>query len=69
MLAEHDVRPEDFLQFMDHLNVCKSASPPFQVLNLAGMVLGFTYVLVPVPSPYPRLLRSSRYFYCWSDVH
>ena len=44
ILAEHDVRPEDFLQFMDHLNVCKTASPPFQVLSLAGMVLGFTYV-------------------------
>lgn len=45
VLAEHDVRPEDFLQFMDHLNVCKAASPPFQVLNVAGTVLGFT----PIP--------------------
>ncbi|KAF6227709.1 hypothetical protein HO173_012039 [Letharia columbiana] len=45
ILAEHDVRPEDFLQFMDHLNVCKAASPPFQVLNLAGTVLGCT----PIP--------------------
>lgn len=45
ILAEHDVRPEDFLQFMDHLNVCKAASPPFQVLNLAGTVLGCTFVL------------------------
>ncbi|CAD6575171.1 MAG: hypothetical protein ASARMPRED_007120 [Alectoria sarmentosa] len=43
--AEHDIQPQDFLQFMDHLNVCKAASPPLQVLNLAGTVLGFT----PIP--------------------
>lgn len=47
MLAEQDVRAEDFLQFVDHLNLCKAASPPFQVLNLAGTVLGFTFVLAP----------------------
>ncbi|KAL8788685.1 MAG: hypothetical protein Q9195_007186 [Heterodermia aff. obscurata] len=45
-LANHHVRPEEFLQFIDHLNVCKAASPPFQVLNLAGTVLGFT----PIPA-------------------
>ena len=43
-LASHNVTPDEFLAFIDHLNVCKAASPPFQVLNLAGTVLGFTSV-------------------------
>ena len=39
------VRQHEFVQFLDHLNVCKAASPPLQVMNLAGTVLGFTFVL------------------------
>lgn len=43
ILMTHGVRKEDLLQFIDHLNVCKAASPPLQVVQLAGMVVGFTY--------------------------
>lgn len=42
ILSDHGVRREDFLQFMDHLNVCKAASPPLQLLSLAGTIVGFT---------------------------
>lgn len=41
-LNGHDIHEEDFLHFIDHLNVCKAASPPFQVLSLAGNILGYT---------------------------
>lgn len=40
-LARHDVKEEEWLQFVDHLNICKTGSPPLQVLNLAGTVVGF----------------------------
>lgn len=42
ILSDHGVRREDFLQFLDHLNVSKAASPPLQLLNLAGTIVGFT---------------------------
>lgn len=41
ILQHHDVRIEELCQFIDHLNVCKAASPPLQVLNLASQVVGF----------------------------
>lgn len=41
ILETHDVRIEELCQFIDHLNVCKAASPPLQILNLAGTVTGF----------------------------
>lgn len=44
ILHDHDVLPDEFLLFIDHLNVCRAASPPLQVLNLAGTVAGFVYV-------------------------
>ncbi|KAI9740039.1 MAG: hypothetical protein M1818_004790 [Claussenomyces sp. TS43310] len=44
-LSNHGIDKSDFLQFIDHLNVCKAASPPLQVLSLAGTILGFT----PIP--------------------
>ena len=48
-LASHSVYKNEFLQFIDHLNVCKTASPPLQLLNLAGTIVGFTFVHLLVP--------------------
>ena len=41
ILLDHGVTELEFLQFVDHLNVCKTASPPLQLMNLAGMAVGF----------------------------
>ena len=49
ILATHGVKPQEFLQFIDHLNVCKAASPPLQLLNLAGTIVGFAYGFFPFP--------------------
>ena len=32
------------MQSIDHLNVCKAASPALQVVNLAGTAVGFVYL-------------------------
>lgn len=41
ILAEHGVTMEEFVEFIDNLNVVSSSSPPLQVLDLAGGIAGF----------------------------
>jgi hypothetical protein len=36
-----DITEEEWLAFTDNLNVVATANPPLQVLDLAGMVIGF----------------------------
>jgi len=49
-LAAHDVPMEEWLEFVDHLNVCKAGTPPLQVLNLAGTAVGFVSVATSISS-------------------
>lgn len=41
ILAEHGVSMEEFVEFVDNLNVVSASSPPLQVLDLAGGIVGF----------------------------
>ncbi|KAK5118720.1 hypothetical protein LTR85_007926 [Meristemomyces frigidus] len=40
-LAEHGVSMDEFVSFVDNLNVMLASSPPLQVLDLAGGIVGF----------------------------
>ncbi|KAF7556220.1 hypothetical protein G7046_g6367 [Stylonectria norvegica] len=40
VLAEFDISSDTFLEFVDHLNRVAVASPPLQVLGLAGNIVG-----------------------------
>ncbi|KAF2162453.1 hypothetical protein M409DRAFT_37413 [Zasmidium cellare ATCC 36951] len=39
-LKEHGVSMEDFVKFIDNLNVVSAGSPPLQIVDLAGGVVG-----------------------------
>lgn len=41
VLASHDINPQEFMQFLDHLNVCKAESPPMHVMHTVGTVAKF----------------------------
>lgn len=38
VLASHDIGVQEFMQFLDHLNICKAESPPMHVLHTVGIV-------------------------------
>lgn len=44
-LAAHDITAEEFLTFIDNLNIVSTAAPPFQLVSMTGMVVGG----VPLP--------------------
>ncbi|KAF2490867.1 hypothetical protein BU16DRAFT_585220 [Lophium mytilinum] len=41
LLSAYDIPPSAFLQMLDTINVCLGPSPPFQVLQVASMGIGF----------------------------
>ncbi|KAK3625502.1 hypothetical protein LTR56_020402 [Elasticomyces elasticus] len=41
LLGHHNISEQDFLEFIDNLNIVSASSPPLQVLDLAGGILGF----------------------------
>lgn len=41
VLAQHGVSVDEFVEFIDSLNVVASSSPPLQVLGMAGGIVGF----------------------------
>ncbi len=53
-LAEVGISQEVFLDFIDGLNTALIASPPLQVVDFVGLVIGFVYVRIFRPSPVPR---------------
>lgn len=48
-LAELGISQEVFLDFIDGLNTAMIASPPLQVVDFAGLIIGFVYVRVFEP--------------------
>ncbi|KAF2665107.1 hypothetical protein BT63DRAFT_429052 [Microthyrium microscopicum] len=40
-LSAYEISPKDFMQMIDTINICLSPSPPFQVMQLASMGVGF----------------------------
>jgi len=41
VLSSRDINVVDFIQFLDHLNVCKAESPPMHVMHTVGTVAKF----------------------------
>ncbi|KAL7895085.1 hypothetical protein HDV63DRAFT_412511 [Trichoderma sp. SZMC 28014] len=40
VLQEHGISEQEFIEFIDTLNIVSAASPPFKVLDLAGGIIG-----------------------------
>jgi hypothetical protein len=51
ILAEHGVNLEEFVEFIDNLNIVSSSSSPLQILDLAGGVIDM------VPISHAQLIR------------
>jgi len=41
VLSSHDINVVEFMEFIDHLNVCKAESPPMHVMHTVGTVAKF----------------------------
>jgi hypothetical protein len=41
LLSSYDISPLDFMKMIDTINICLGPSPPFQVIQIASMVIGF----------------------------
>ncbi|KAK7043892.1 hypothetical protein VNI00_008058 [Paramarasmius palmivorus] len=47
-LADAGISQEDFLNFIDGLNLAMAASPPLRVVDVAGIMLSFVPLLLPM---------------------
>jgi hypothetical protein len=41
LLSSYDISPADFMKMIDTINICLGPSPPFQVMQIASMGIGF----------------------------